>query len=148
MTKEDDFFEMIKKMMDQIDDMIEEEFSGAVMNKDQYSYRKKHSYTDNLMDIFVDNGKIYITVDLTDINEEDLEIEMTETHLSLSLLADKKVHNKSFDLPKKVNPKSMKKTFVRGILDIVVDINEEEEEDEHNSVRSGKVRDLSSDADS
>jgi len=117
----DDFIDRIRRMMDNIDRIFEDDISGGIMSPRSYSRYNSNSYTDEYMDIFTDDNKVYITLDLQHTPEEDFEVEIDEDHLIISLLVDKSLHNKSFKLPTKVNPKTMKKTYVRGILDISVE---------------------------
>jgi len=112
----DDIFNMIDKLFN-------EDYRGGYMRTTSSSkndYGEEKQFSDGYMDKFTDKDNVYFTIDLTPMEEENVEVSVTRTHITISLLIDGNSHSKSYKLPVPVIPKSMKKTFVNSIMDITL----------------------------
>jgi len=102
----DAFFRMLERAMG-------EGFSGGYRRD---SNRQRSDNSD--IDILEDENHIYITIELRELQESDINVTIEDDLLVLQLLMEGSWYRKSLRLPKQVNPKSMKVLFNNGIMDI------------------------------
>lgn len=82
-----------------------------------------------LTDIIECNDDIAITVELPGVNKEDIDLNVTENTLEITVRAPQRKYHKTVDLPSKVKPKSTKATYKNGVLDIVLEKKDKKKSD-------------------
>ena len=73
-----------------------------------------------LTDVIEDPKSIAITMEVPGVDKKDLDLNMTEDHLEVSVDNDTRKYHKRVKLPAKVDPATPKATYSNGILDVVV----------------------------
>jgi HSP20 family protein len=73
-----------------------------------------------LTDIFEDGTTIAITMELPGVEKADLDVNMTEDSLELSVDNDLRKYHKRVKLPAKVDPATTKASYNNGVLDVTV----------------------------
>jgi HSP20 family molecular chaperone IbpA len=81
------------------------------------------------VNIFYDDEHIYITADLK-VPDEDMKVTPMENGILMEFMKEGSWRRRTLKIPRKANPSSAQITYVNGILDITLDIEEEEVEDE------------------
>lgn len=106
---------------DIINRIMQNDFHGGFMRVPRYS-RNKHEVEEksSYIDMQADDEFVYVTIELRERNESDIELSVSDDILTLKLLIEGTYHEKPIPLPTKVIPKSMKKSFNNGILDITL----------------------------
>lgn len=74
-----------------------------------------------LTDVTVDGNVVRIVVELPGVTKEDIQLEGTETSLTVSVDTEKRKFRKTVPLPSKVEPDSAKAEYNNGILEITVE---------------------------
>ncbi|HUR61687.1 MAG TPA: archaeal heat shock protein Hsp20 [Candidatus Thermoplasmatota archaeon] len=73
-----------------------------------------------LTDVIEEGGKIAITMELPGVSREDIDLNMTELELEISVDNERRKYHKRVKLPAKVDPSTTKATYTNGILDVTV----------------------------
>lgn len=73
-----------------------------------------------LTDVIEDPKTIAITMEVPGVDKKDLDVNMTEDHLEVSVDNEMRKYHKRVKLPAKVDPATTKATYSNGILDVVV----------------------------
>ncbi|MGB1586127.1 MAG: archaeal heat shock protein Hsp20 [Thermoplasmatota archaeon] len=73
-----------------------------------------------LTDVIEDPKSIAITMEVPGVDKKDLDVNMTEDHLEVSVDNEMRKYHKRVKLPAKVDPATTKATYSNGILDVVV----------------------------
>lgn len=73
-----------------------------------------------LTDVIEDPASIAITMELPGVQKSDIDVNMTEEHLEISVDNERRKYHKRVRLPAKVDPATTKATYNNGILDVVV----------------------------
>lgn len=69
----------------------------------------------------IDEGKhIAITIEIPGVARDDIDLNMNETELEISVDTEKRKYHKSIKLPARVDPTTTKATYNNGILDVTV----------------------------
>lgn len=71
-----------------------------------------------LVDIVEKNGSITVTAELPGVNKEDIDLEVTETTLTINVEDDEREYYKEVELPAEVKTDGAQATYRNGILDI------------------------------
>ena len=74
-----------------------------------------------LTDVCVDGNLVRITVELPGVSKEDIQLEGTETSITVSADTETRKFRKTVSLPSEVDPDSAKAEYNNGILEITVD---------------------------
>jgi len=74
-----------------------------------------------LTDVCVDGNVVRITVELPGVSKGDIQLEGTETSITVSVDTETRKFRKTVPLPSKVDPDSAKAEYNNGILEITVD---------------------------
>ncbi|HUR26398.1 MAG TPA: archaeal heat shock protein Hsp20 [Candidatus Thermoplasmatota archaeon] len=73
-----------------------------------------------LTDVIDDGKRIAVTMEIPGVAREDIDLNMTETELEISVDNEKRKYHKRVRLPAKVDPATTKATYTNGILDVTV----------------------------
>lgn len=73
-----------------------------------------------LTDVIEDSGSIAITMEIPGVAKKDIDLNMTEDRLEVSVDNDQRKYHKRVTLPAKVDPSTTKATYTNGILDVTV----------------------------
>jgi len=73
-----------------------------------------------LTDVIDEGGKIAITMELPGVTREDIDLQMNESDLEISVDTERRKYHKRVKLPAAVDPKTTKATFNNGVLDVTV----------------------------
>lgn len=73
-----------------------------------------------LTDVIEDNESIAITMEIPGVDKKDIDLNMTEERLEISVDNDQRKYHKRVKLPAKVDPSTTKATYTNGILDVTV----------------------------
>jgi HSP20 family protein len=73
-----------------------------------------------LTDVIEEDGRIAITMELPGVNRSDIDLNMTEMELEISVDNERRKYHKRVKLPAKVDPSTTKATYTNGILDVTV----------------------------
>lgn len=103
-------------LFDTLDRIMRNEFSGGVMRR-TYQPSDKDEPT---IDVTEDNEHIYITIDLKNVEEENLKITPEQDYISLQMMYDGTWSHRKFRLPAPVDPISAEINYKNYILDIVL----------------------------
>lgn len=74
--------------------------------------------TEPLIDILEEPKTITIVAQLPGIEKEDINVNVTETHATITVDTEEHEYHKKLQLPAIVNPKSAKTTYKNGVLQI------------------------------
>ncbi|MEZ5334981.1 MAG: Hsp20 family protein [Methanolobus sp.] len=77
-----------------------------------------------LMDIFEIDGKVHVTIELCDVEKEDINLSLTETVLELKAQSERVSYSESITLPLTVDPDTVKANYNNGVLDVKMDVKE------------------------
>jgi HSP20 family protein len=80
-----------------------------------------------LTDIIEGDEKVSVTVEIPGVEKEDIDLEVTESALEISVDTPKRKYHKLLDLPCDVKPKTTKATYKNGILDVEINRKEKKE---------------------
>ena len=72
------------------------------------------------MEIMDSENEIYITMEIREAEEEDIDVSIKPNDVNIVILGMKEEYHKTISLPCKIKPKSSKITFINGILDITL----------------------------
>jgi HSP20 family protein len=73
-----------------------------------------------LTDVIDEGGRIAITMELPGVQREDIDLQMNETDLEISVDTERRKYHKRVKLPAAVEPKTTKATYNNGVLDVTV----------------------------
>lgn len=73
-----------------------------------------------LTDVIDEGKRIAITMEIPGVSRADIDLNMTETELEISVDNEKRKYHKLVRLPAKVDPSTTKATYTNGILDVTV----------------------------
>ncbi len=73
-----------------------------------------------LTDVIDDGKRIAITMEIPGVTREDIDLNMTETELEISVDNERRKYHKRVKLPAKVDPTTTTATYTNGILDVTV----------------------------
>lgn len=73
-----------------------------------------------LTDVIDEGARIAITMELPGVTREDIDLQMNETDLEISVDTERRKYHKVVKLPAAVDPKTTKATYTNGILDVTV----------------------------
>jgi HSP20 family protein len=83
-----------------------------------------------LTDIIEGDNDVAITVEIPGVNKEDIDLNVTEDSLEISVDTPNRKYHKNVNLPCDVKPKTTKATYKNGILDIVIKRKEKKKSDD------------------
>ena len=73
-----------------------------------------------LTDVIEGDDDIFVTVEISGVDKEDINLNITESSLDINVNSPNRKYYKSIDLPCTVIPKKSKATYKNGILDIAI----------------------------
>ncbi|HEX2066698.1 MAG TPA: archaeal heat shock protein Hsp20, partial [Candidatus Thermoplasmatota archaeon] len=73
-----------------------------------------------LTDVIDEGKRIAITMELPGVAREDIDLNMTETDLEVSVDNERRKYHRRIKLPARVDPSTTKATYTNGILDVTV----------------------------
>ncbi len=73
-----------------------------------------------LTDIIEGDDDVAITVEIPGVEKEDIDLNVTEDILEITVDNPKRKYHKHVDIPCNVKPKTTKATYKNGVLDVVV----------------------------
>jgi len=73
-----------------------------------------------LTDIIEGDEDVAITVEIPGVDKEDIDLNVTEDILEITVDNPKRKYHKRVDIPCNVKPKTTKATYKNGVLDVVV----------------------------
>ncbi len=73
-----------------------------------------------LTDVIEDNTSVAITMEIPGVAKEDIDLNMTEERLEVSVDNESRKYHKRVKLPAKVDPSTTKATYTNGVLDVTV----------------------------
>ena len=71
-----------------------------------------------LIDIIKDEQNISITAERPGVEKDDIDVDLQDSRLVISVDTEHRKYNKEIDLPDEVDKKTIKATYKNGILDI------------------------------
>lgn len=77
-----------------------------------------------LLDVFEIDDKVHVTIELPDVDKEDINLDVTETTLRLKAENEEISYSETIDLPSGVDPDTAKASYKNGVLEVIIDINE------------------------
>lgn len=83
----------------------------------------KHTISDErepLTDVIEGDEEVSITVEIPGVEKEDIDLNVTENTLEISVDNPKRKYHRLIDLPCNVLPKTSKASYKNGILDVVI----------------------------
>jgi HSP20 family protein len=137
MFENKDFKEIIKDMFFNnpdsntyfiLDYGIKKDISEIPMNREYVNIQKKpiskiHIYSNEReipIDVIEEDDTVSITIEIPDVEKEDIKIITTEETLEINVKTPNKNYRKVINLPCSVKEKSTKITYKNGIFDIVI----------------------------
>lgn len=114
------FVRGFKVQFDQDGKPIVEDFN----NKSLHTPKGKQMISDErepLTDIIEGDNTIAVTVEIPGIEKEDIDLNIIDDKLDITVNSEQRKYHKKINLPGKVKPKSTKATYKNGILDIVIE---------------------------
>jgi HSP20 family protein len=93
-------------------------------NKSIHSPNGKDVISDQrepLTDVIEGDASIAVTLEIPEVEKDDIDLNITEEKLEITVDAAQRKYHKTINLPGKVKPKSTKATYKNGILDICLD---------------------------
>lgn len=93
-------------------------------NRSIHNQKGKHTISDErepLTDIIECDSTVAVTVEIPGVEKKDIDLNITEENLEISVDKSQRKYHKVINLPGKVKPKSTKATYKNGILDIVIE---------------------------
>ncbi|MBP1910163.1 Hsp20/alpha crystallin family protein [Methanolobus bombayensis] len=100
------------------DDEDEDEEAESIIQQFRVNDRKL------LMDVFEIDDRVHVTIEIPDVEKEDIGLNVTETLLELSAENEEMMYEESIDLPTSVDPDSAKARYHNGVLEVIMDIKE------------------------
>ena len=73
-----------------------------------------------LTDVIDEGKRVAITMEIPGVSREDIDLNMTEMELEISVDNEKRKYHKRVKLPARVDPSTTKATYTNGILDVTV----------------------------
>ena len=73
-----------------------------------------------LTDVIEGKEEVSVTVEIPGVEKDDIDLQITEKQLEITVEAPQRKYHKKIDLPVKVKPKTTKATYKNGILDVVI----------------------------
>jgi len=73
-----------------------------------------------LTDIIEGNEDVAITVEIPGVEREDIDLNVTEDNIEITVDNPERKYHKCIEIPCKVKPKTTKATYKNGVLDVVV----------------------------
>ncbi len=73
-----------------------------------------------LVDTFDENGTIKVVAEVPGIEKKDINLELTDNSLIISVNTEKRKYYKEVDLPSKVESDSAKALYVNGVLEVTL----------------------------
>lgn len=73
-----------------------------------------------LTDVIDEGTKIAITMELPGVTREEIDLQMNESDLEISVDSERRKYHKRVRLPAAVDPKTTKATYTNGVLDVTV----------------------------
>jgi HSP20 family protein len=73
-----------------------------------------------LTDVIDEGKRVAVTMEIPGVAREDIDLNMTEHELEISVDNDRRKYHKTVKLPAKVDPSTTKATYTNGILDVTV----------------------------
>jgi HSP20 family protein len=73
-----------------------------------------------LTDVIEGKEEIAVTVEIPDVEKEDVDLNATENALEITVNNPERKYHKLLNLPCSIKPKTAKATYKNGILDIVL----------------------------
>ncbi|WP_340817691.1 archaeal heat shock protein Hsp20 [Methanolobus sp. WCC4] len=77
-----------------------------------------------LIDVFEMDDRVYVTIELSDVDRDDIGLNVTETVLELKAENEEVLYSEKVDLPSSVDPDTAKATYRNGVLEVVMDVKE------------------------
>jgi HSP20 family protein len=140
----DDLFEALEKMIQDLQNDVEQSFKdfenlreskplmygftmtidpdGEPVIKTFGDKEIKTGFREPVYDQFVktDTDELIVTVEMPGINKEDIELDVTESHLLVSTPNTERKYRTSIDLKAPVDPESAKASYKNGILSVTL----------------------------
>ena len=73
-----------------------------------------------LTDIIEGNEEVSVTVEIPGVDKEDINLNVEESTLEITVDSPYRKYHKIVDLPCDVQPKTTKATYKNGVLDVVI----------------------------
>ena len=73
-----------------------------------------------LTDVIEGDDDVAVTVEIPGVEKNDIDLNVTEDRLEISVDTSQRKYHKNIDLPCDVLPKTTKATYKNGILDVVI----------------------------
>jgi len=131
--REIDEIDDIFKLMDRL---IKNSFSGGYASRYRPNYNEDNYISDTTC-IFNYEDTISLSIELKNLNNEDLKVTPNENGLIIEAFLDGEWIRKSIKFPEKVDPKSAKISFNNFILD--VELNKVKENDNERIQKNNKT---------
>jgi len=119
--KDDEFDEMIREMQKIIEEVFKNAFGFENISAEGFSARfspegeiKIIGNEEGNEDIIEDGNKIYVTIEIHGIDKKKLRVKAKGK--KIEIMAGDEI--RIIELPVKIKPRSMKKVFKNGVLDI------------------------------
>ncbi|KON27392.1 hypothetical protein AC481_05055 [miscellaneous Crenarchaeota group archaeon SMTZ-80] len=74
-----------------------------------------------LVDTFDENGTVKIVAEVPGIEKKDINLELTENSLIISVDTEKRKYFKEVELPTQIEPDSTKALYVNGVLEVTLE---------------------------
>ncbi|MDD3268168.1 MAG: Hsp20/alpha crystallin family protein [Syntrophomonadaceae bacterium] len=77
------------------------------------------------VDIFDEDDMVVVIAEIPGVSEQEISIQVIENRLELTVLGREKQYSRNFMLPSKVIPSSMKTSYNNGVLEIILQKDQE-----------------------
>ncbi|MEA2071896.1 MAG: archaeal heat shock protein Hsp20 [Asgard group archaeon] len=106
-------------------------FGNVRSNQGQLPPQTQQS-NESLIDVFTNNGEVKIVAEIPGVSKEDINVRATETKVKISAQSSERNYQTEKELPVKIKPKTASSKYTNGILELVFErVNpEDQEEDE------------------
>ena len=115
--------------MDDIFRKIERMMNGGFSHMKKSPSGRYKPMSSNESEILLWDDKLSITLDLSTSPITEIDVKSTKSRLTISSNDIGMSYSKEILLPRVVKPKTLKKSFENGILDITIDIDKEAEDE-------------------
>jgi HSP20 family protein len=78
----------------------------------------KEEEPEPLVDVLEQDDEIIVVAQLPGLKREDIDVNVTETQVTISVFAEKRSYHKKLQLPAMVNPESAETSYKNGVLQI------------------------------
>jgi len=120
-----DPFRDFDRIFRHMEELMKSSFSGG------YQYSDRNQRVKQVDDLLInhDRNTLSFTLDLAPVkNKEDIIVDVTKDTLGLTVLLDGQEKHHSVNLPLNVKPKTTKTTFINGVLDVEISLEDSKTE--------------------